>query len=149
LPNGSAKTTRLIEGDGNMMSAYITDPFATLDRMFAVAKNTTPGYPPYNVIKFNDNEYSLQFAVAGFKKPDIDITVENGILKISGKSPEPQFEDGAGYVHKGIAARKFARSFTIPEYFEVDWAGLEDGILSIGLTRNIPEEKQPKKITIE
>lgn len=106
-------------------------------------------YPPYNLIKFNDNEYSMQFAVAGFKKPEIDITVEDGILKISGKAPEPEFEDGAGYVHKGIATRKFSRSFSLPEYFEVDWAGLEDGILSIGLTRHVPEEKQPKKITIE
>jgi molecular chaperone IbpA len=113
------------------------------------AANYTTNYPPYNLIKFNDNEYSLQFAVAGFKKPDIDITVEDGVLKVSGKSPEPEFEEGAGYVHKGIAARKFTRSFTLPEYFEVDWAGLEDGILSVGLTRHVPEEKKPKKITIE
>lgn len=117
------------------------------EKVFATTHTTN--YPPYNVIKFNDNEYSMQFALAGFKKPDIDITVENGILKISGKSAEPEFEDGAGYVHKGIAARKFSRSFTLPEYFEVDWAGLEDGILSIGLTRHIPEEKKPKQIEIK
>ena len=127
-------------------------PFGNLaqefEKVFAATHSTT-NYPPYNVIKFNDNEYSLQFAVAGFKKESIDITVEDGVLKISGKAPEPQFEDGAGYVHKGIAARKFSRSFTLPEYFEVDWAGLEDGILSIGLTKHVPEEKQPKKITIE
>ena len=125
-------------------------PFGNLAQEFekVFAATHTTNYPPYNVIKFNDNEYSLQFAVAGFKKPDIDITVEDGVLKISGKAPEPEFEDGAGYVHKGIATRKFARSFTLPEYFEVDWAGLEDGILSVGLTRNIPEEKQPKKIEI-
>lgn len=115
----------------------------------AFANTYTTNYPPYNVIKFNDNEYSLQFAVAGFKKDSIDIVVENGILKITGKAPEPEFEDGAGFVHKGIATRKFSRSFTLPEYFEVNWAGLEDGILSIGLNREIPEEKKPKHITIE
>jgi molecular chaperone IbpA len=115
----------------------------------AFASSYTTNYPPYNIIKFSDDEYSMQFAVAGFKKPDIDITVDKGILKISGKSPEAEFEEGAGYVHNGIAARKFSRSFTLPEYFEVDWAGLEDGILSIGLTRHIPEDKKPKQITIE
>jgi molecular chaperone IbpA len=114
----------------------------------AFATTNTTNYPPYNIIKFNDNEYSLQFAVAGFKKPDIEILVDNGVLKVSGKAPEPEFEDGAGYVHKGIAARKFSRSFSLPEYFEVDWAGLEDGILSIGLTKKIPDEKKPKTITI-
>ena len=125
-------------------------PFGSLAQEFEKVFTTThpTNYPPHNIIKFNDNEYSLQFAVAGFKKPDIDILVEDGVLKISGKAPEPEFEDGAGYVHKGIATRKFSRSFTLPEYFEVDWAGLEDGILSVGLTRNIPEEKQPKKIEI-
>lgn len=148
MPYGSAKTTRLIEGDGNMMSTYITDPFATLDRMLAVAKNPTPSYPPYNVIKFTDDEYTIQFAVAGFKKPDIDITVDKGVLKITGQMAEAQLEDDAKYVYKGIAGRKFSRSFTLPEYFEVDWAGLEDGILSISLVRNVPEEKKPKQITI-
>lgn len=125
-------------------------PFGSLAQEFEKAFNTpTTNYPPYNLIKFNDNEYSLQFAVAGFKKPDIEIVVDNGILKISGKAPEPQFEEGAGYIHKGIATRKFSRSFTLPEYFEVDWAGMEDGILSIGLTKKVPDEKKPKTITIE
>lgn len=131
----------------------ISTPFGGLgldiDKFFYNTSSTTSTYPPYNVIKFNDDEYSMQFAVAGFKKDDISITTEKGTLNITGQAAEPKFEDGAGYVHKGIAGRKFSRSFTLPEYFEVDWAGLEDGILSIGLTRNIPEEKKPKKITIE
>ena len=126
-------------------------PFGNLAQEFekVFAATHTTNYPPYNIIKFNDDEYSMQFAVAGFKKTDIDIIVENGLLKISGKSPEVEFEDGAGYVHRGIAGRKFSRSFTLPEYFEVDWAGMEDGILSIGLTRHIPEEKKPKQIEIK
>ena len=126
-------------------------PFGSLAQEFekVFATTHTTNYPPYNIIKFNDDEYSMQFAVAGFKKTDIDIIVENGLLKISGKSPEVEFEDGAGYVHRGIAGRKFSRSFTLPEYFEVNWAGMEDGILSIGLTRQIPEEKKPKQIEIK
>jgi molecular chaperone IbpA len=129
----------------------ITTPFGGLgldiDKFFS-ATSTTPAYPPYNVIKFTDDEYTLQFAVAGFKKEDISITTEKNTLQITGQMAEPQFEDGSEYVHKGIAGRKFSRSFALPEYFEVDWAGLEDGILSISLIRNIPEEKKPKKISI-
>ena len=126
-------------------------PFGSLAQEFekVFATTNTTNYPPYNVIKFNDNEYAMQFAVAGFKKEGIDIVVDNGVLKITGKAPEPEFEEGAGYVHKGIATRKFTRSFKLPEYFEVDWAGIEDGILSVGLTKHIPEEKKPKTITIE
>ena len=131
----------------------ISTPFGGLgldiDKFLYSTSSSTPSYPPYNLIKFNDNEYSLQFAVAGFKKDSIDIIVDNGVLKISGKAPEPEFEDDAGYVHKGIATRKFSRSFSLPEYFEVDWAGMEDGILSIGLTKKVPEEKKPKTITID
>jgi molecular chaperone IbpA len=130
----------------------ISTPFGGLgldiDKFFYNTSSNTPTYPPYNVIKFNDNEYSMQFAVAGFKKEDISITTEKSTITITGHAAEPEFEDGAGFVHKGIAGRKFSRSFTLPEYFEVDWAGLEDGILSIGLTKNIPEEKKPKQITI-
>lgn len=129
----------------------ITTPFGGLgldiDKFFATT-STTPAYPPYNVIRFTDDEYVLQFAVAGFRKDDISITTEKSILKITGQMAEPQFEDDAGYIHKGIAGRKFNRSFTIPEYFEVDWAGLEDGILSVSLLRNVPEEKKPKQIVI-
>jgi molecular chaperone IbpA len=126
-------------------------PFGDLAQEFekVFATTHTTNYPPYNLIKFNSDEYSLQFAVAGFKKDSIDIVVDNGILKVTGKAPEPEFDDGAGYVHKGIATRKFSRSFTLPEYFEVDWAGLEDGILSVGLTRKVPEEKKPKQIAID
>lgn len=130
----------------------ISTPFGGLgldiDKFFHNTSSNTPTYPPYNIIKFTDDEYSMQFAVAGFKKEDINITTEKGVLTISGQAAEPEFEEGAGYIRKGIAGRKFSRSFTLPEYFEVDWAGLEDGILSIGLVRNIPEEKKPKQITI-
>ncbi len=131
----------------------ISTPFGGLgldiDKLFSTSVTNTPAYPPYNVIKFTDDEYTLQFAVAGFKKDDISITTDKSILTIQGQMAEPQFEGEAKYVHKGIAGRRFTRSFTLPDYFEVDWAGLEDGILSISLIRNIPEEKKPKKITIE
>jgi molecular chaperone IbpA len=129
----------------------ITTPFGGLgldiDKFFS-ATSTAPAYPPYNVIKLNDDEYVMEFAVAGFKKNDVSITTEKGILTVKGEKEDPEFEKDSGYVHKGIAGRKFTRSFTLPEYFEVVGAHMEDGILKINLERNIPEEKKPKSIKI-
>jgi molecular chaperone IbpA len=87
----------------------------------------------------------MEFAVAGFKKDEISITTEKNVLSIKAERPDA---DDKKYLHKGIAARKFTRSFSLPEYYEVDSAGFEDGILYVHLVRNIPEEKKPKSIKI-
>lgn len=103
-------------------------------------------YPPYNINKISDEHLVLEFAVAGFNRAGIDISVEKDVLTVKG---ERQEDEGANYIHKGIAARKFTRSFNLPEYFEVDRASMLDGILYIDLYKNVPEEKKPKKITIK
>jgi molecular chaperone IbpA len=130
----------------------ITTPFGGLgldiDKFFS-ATSTAPAYPPYNVIKLSDDEYVMEFAVAGFKKDDIGITTEKDVLTIKGEKEDPEFKKDAGYVHKGIAGRKFKRSFTLPEYFEVVGASMNDGILAISLERQVPEEKKPKSIKIK
>ena len=87
----------------------------------------------------------MEFAVAGFKKDEISITTEKNVLSVKAEKPDA---DDKKYLHKGIAARRFTRSFSLPEYYEVDSAGFEDGILYIDLVRNIPEEKKPKSISI-
>lgn len=129
----------------------ITTPFGGLgldiDKFFSNT-STAPAYPPYNVIRLTDDEYVMEFAVAGFKKNDVSIVTEKGILTVKGEKEDPEFEKNSGYVHKGIAGRKFKRSFTLPEYFEVVGAQMEDGILKVTLERNIPEEKKPKSIKI-
>jgi len=127
-----------------MSKYYLTDPFAALDKMFASTTTPKPSYPPYNVVKVDDDKFVMEFAAAGFTKEDIDISVEKGVITIKGEKKDEEKE----YLHKGIAGRKFIRSFTLPEYFEVDRAGMEHGILYIDLIRNIPEEKKPKKIAI-
>lgn len=137
-----------------MHMVIFNDPFVSLaqefEKVFTQPTKTT--YPPYNIIKYGDSsvtdEYFLEFAVAGFSKDDISINIDNGVLSIIGEKPDRQFMDGEGYVYKGIAARKFSRSFTLPEHFEVTDAKLEDGMLYIYLWKNIPEEKKPKKISI-
>lgn len=120
-------------------------PFEDLAQEFEKVFTTTTAYPPYNVVKINDDKIVMEFAVAGFRKNDISITTEKNVLSIKADKPETEEKS---YLHKGIAARKFTRAFTLPEYFEVESAGFEDGILYIDLVRNIPEDKKPKQIEI-
>ncbi|MEY4331444.1 MAG: hypothetical protein RLZZ196_182 [Bacteroidota bacterium] len=127
----------------------INSPFGAfgldIDKFFQVSTQS-PAYPPYNIVKVNDDKVVMEFAVAGFKKDEISITTEKNVLTI--KADKPNNEPAKNYLHKGIAARKFSRSFNLPEYYEVESAGFEDGILYIDLVRNVPEEKKPKLITI-
>lgn len=134
-----------------MVYTYV-DPFKTFaalgqefDKMFK-ATAVTSNYPPHNLIKEDDENFVLEFAVAGFKKENISISVENGVLTVAGEKPDA---DETNYVHKGIATRRFTRSFSLPEYFEVGLANYEDGILSIDLFKDVPEEKKPKTIAIQ
>jgi molecular chaperone IbpA len=89
--------------------------------------------------------------VAGFTQEDIEITVENNQLKISGKSAvlAEEVDSTVEYLHKGIAERNFIRTFKLAEHVEVVDASLKDGILKVLLNRNIPEAAKPKRITIK
>lgn len=108
----------------------------------------TSGYPPYNISKDKSDVYEITLAVAGFKKADIDIELEDGNLKITGKS-EVLDSDDREFLHKGIAERNFVRTFKLAEYVEVKDAKLEDGILRIKLFRNVPDALKPQKIAIK
>ena len=103
-------------------------------------------YPPYDVLKLDEDTFQVSLAVAGFSKDDIEVTVEDGTLKVSGEIVEVT---DAEVLHKGIAARKFTRSFALGEYMEVSSASLENGMLSIKVVRELPEEKKPKTIKIK
>lgn len=107
-------------------------------------------YPPYDLVKFEDNSYLLSLAVAGFKKENIDVTVDGNTLIIEGEAAEEAegYEDFT-FVHKGIAKRKFKRTFSLGEYMEVDSVNLIDGILSLSIITNIPDSKKPKTIKIK
>ena len=103
-------------------------------------------YPPYDVLKLDDDTYRVSLAVAGFTKEDIDLSVDNGTLVVSGEITEVT---DAEVLHKGIAARKFTRSFALGEYMEVSTASLKDGMLHINIDRIVPEDKKPKTIKIK
>lgn len=105
-----------------------------------------PTYPPVNVIKKTDDEYTIEVACAGFSLEELEITVANGQLAISG-SRETDQSDGQ-YLVKGIASRSFRRQWTLAEHVKVTNAELINGILSVELSREVPEEKRLQKISI-
>lgn len=119
--------------------------FDELQRVNQQQSNTN--YPPYNVIKHDDDHFVIELAVAGFREGDISITVEKNILTITGEQTivhDKEFE----YLHRGISARSFTRTFTLADYVEVAGARVENGILVIELERQVPEEQKPKTIAI-
>ena len=120
------------------------------DRLTLV-RGKEAGFPPYNIIRtkqYDDDKLTfVELAIAGYSKDDIDVTVEDGVLIIEGKSSKSPLSEKKE-VHKGIASRKFKRSFSLGEYIEVRSADLKDGLLTITLEEVIPEEKKPKVIEI-
>jgi len=117
--------------------------FDQLDNIHSHAKDT---YPPHNVVKDEELKYTLEIAVAGFKQEHIDIEVKDHILTISGNRPQRREQNM--YVHKGISARNWKKSFRLSEYTEVSGVDLTDGILTVNLEVVLPEEKLPRKIQI-
>lgn len=103
-------------------------------------------YPPYNLVKEDDFNWTIEIAIAGFKREEIDITFENGKLFVSGSSVVEQPEKQ--YVHHGIAKRNFNHRFILAETVVVKSAEIVDGLLVIKLENVIPEEKKPRKIEI-
>lgn len=103
-------------------------------------------YPPYNIRKTSESLYSIELAVAGFSQEQIDIEVEGGKLHIRGNIDTTEGEDN--FIHRGIAARAFTRTFIIKEDIKVTGAELKNGMLTVILEHVIPEEKKPKKIAI-
>jgi len=107
--------------------------------------NRSPSYPPYNIEAMDEDRYKITMAVAGFKQDDIDITTERNNLSITGRQ---QSDDSISYLHHGIAARSFERSFQLADYVKVVDASMEDGLLHIELQRELPETLKPRKIKI-
>ncbi len=107
----------------------------TLDR---IAKHSGEGYPPYNIEQIGENGLRITLAVAGFTLDDLSILVENNQLAVRGKQSD---EPGRVFIHRGIAARQFQRSFVLADGIEVVGSTLDNGLLHIDLVRPNPEPK--------
>lgn len=127
----------------------LNDPFFIgFDRMVDRMRTATPGqtnYPPYNIVKTDESNYAIELALAGFNDDEISIEVKDGVLTVEGRKDEDAKTE---YLHKGISARHFSRTFTLADTIVVRDAEFVNGILTIGLENVIPEEKKPRKIEI-
>ena len=108
-------------------------------------------YPPYNIRKTGKDKYSIEVALAGFNKKDVEVEFEDNLLTVKTKQvnkSEDKNEDGE-IIHKGISQRQFARSFTIADEVKVNGAELKDGLLTIACERIVPDYKKKKLIEIK
>ena len=106
-------------------------------------------YPPYNIKQVSDSDYKIEIALAGFDKNDIEVEAKDNALTIRSKSKDQTIEEkNDGVVHKGIASRQFVRSFALGDDIKAKDAKLENGLLTIDLEREIPEEKKPRLIAV-
>ena len=123
------------------------------DNFFNMDVTRDTGYPPYNIRKVNDYQYTIEMALAGFSKKDIEVKVEESLLTVSSVSETTtKSESGENinenYVHRGIAKRSFSKQFNLSDDIIVKSADLKDGMLIVTLEREIPEEKKPREIPI-
>jgi len=109
-------------------------------------KKTTSSFPPYNVKKVDEDNYIVELAVAGYEREDLDITVDKDTLIIKS---DRENDESSDFLHKGIAGRNFTQTFTLGEYMLVKSASLENGLLTIKIEREIPEEHRPRQIKIK
>lgn len=121
------------------------------DRLFDLLENVpsyqpADSYPPFDLEREGEDHFRVTLAVAGFQENEIDITAQQNLLIVSGRKPE---RDERAFIHKGIATRSFERRFVLGDYVQVKGAELKDGLLSIELVREIPDEMKPRKIKIE
>lgn len=112
--------------------------FEQLERLVErTAKSGNEGYPPYNIEQSSQNSYRITLAVAGFSEDDLAITVEDNSLVIRGRQADDS--EGRIFLHRGIAARQFQRSFILADGVDVGEAVMENGLLHVDLTRKVPE----------
>ena len=121
------------------------------DRIFDLLENAArvqplDNWPPYDIEKAGDDRYRITMAVAGFSPDELELTTLPNWLVVSGRK---RGEETAQYLHRGIATRSFERRFEIADHVEVTGASLVDGLLTIELVREVPEEMRPRRIEVQ
>ena len=132
----------------NQLTPYAVGYDRVFDQLQKYVTNNvqSSGFPPYNIQKGGDYNYTIELALAGFSKDDIEVEVADGTLSVrSDKKSEP--DDYS--IHRGISYRRFDRKFTLADDIVVAGASLENGLLRIELERVVPEEKKPRLIEVK
>lgn len=125
--------------------------FENLNRLIESVARAAEGdvsFPPYNIEKLGDDAYRITMAVAGFSRAELDITVQENTLVISGKAADEAQPAERTFLHRGIAKRAFERRFQLADVIKVTGASFENGLLNIELQREVPEHKKPRKVEI-
>lgn len=118
--------------------------WSEIERLSEMADNKL--YPPHNVVLYPDQEQiTIELALAGYKADELTVEVREGLLVVSGEKP---LSDGREYSHRGISSKRFSRTFRLSEHVVVSGANFVDGLLVIDLKVELPEEKRPRKIEI-
>ncbi len=110
------------------------------------SQKASVGFPPYDIESTGDDRYAITLAVAGFEESELDIQVEKGVLRVRGKKDDDG--DEKSYLYRGIANRSFERKFSLADHVEVHGADLKNGLLTVGLIREVPEAMKPRSISI-
>jgi molecular chaperone IbpA len=121
------------------------------DRLFDMLDQTTQvepmtNWPPYNIEKAGEDQYVITMAIAGFSADEVEITQKENLLVVTGQKKGS--EEGKQYLHRGIATRAFKQSFNLADHVKVSAAGLDNGLLTISLVREVPEALKPRRIEI-
>lgn len=147
MTNLSTLRNALQAFDYNHMTPYAVGFDRTFDRLFDYVTHQaeSTGYPPYNIEKQGEYNFTIEMALAGFGKKDIEIEFAEGLLTVKSVKEKEEKET----LYKGISQRNFTRKFTLADDIVVKGAKLENGMLTIDLERIVPEEKKPQLITVK
>ncbi len=138
-----------------MRTAYDFSPLSRssigFDRIFDLLENaarvpTPDNWPPYNIEKTGEDQYRITMAVAGFAPEELDLVVQPNLLVVSGQK---QGKEHTEYLYRGIATRSFERRFELADHVQVKGASLDNGLLTVELVREIPEEMKPRRIEVQ
>lgn len=141
--------TQLVRFDTNTLNRALLG-FDTMFTEFEqrMSNQINSSYPPYNILKHNENTYEIEIAVTGFSPDDIFVEVDNNQLIVKGQRLEEEALDGSVYLHRGLASRDFIRTWTLAEHMEVGAGSIKNGVLTIALTRVVPDALKPRQIKI-
>jgi len=132
---------------GRIDQALLSRALVGFDRMFEDVQHLSGNtYPPHNIIKLNETNYEIELAVAGFKRDELTVELNETELKITGEKSD---KSTPTYLYRGLAFRSFVKSLHLAEHIEVKDVTLNDGILTISLEKVIPEELKSRKLKIK
>ena len=127
--------------------------FVGFDNLFneleTISTQKQNSFPAHDILRITEDEYEITLALSGFNKKDLAIDVHDGVLSIKGNSGSEVQDDKVQYLYRGIAKRSFEQKFRLEQYVDVKDAKLSNGLLTISLVREIPEERKPRQITLK